>query len=581
MFSERYGWSLKGWYGQFVTVAACLFALTLVTLTVFAGLIARYQSRLAAGDIAPPALRTLSESDSLLVLGANVGDVPDATNVKSLAGALKSEVRDLPWERALVRRAGKGGIVSSDSIFFPVNGIQDAFALCKKLSAIPPGCAPVVASSDELSRLDGGVVTRETLASFGVAPYEQGRERTKIVLETAPPKTIVVYRDRPVPPTLPPPKATTPTPAIQTASLQPALKLQPGVDEDRAPVPGQTIWLSSKYKQNSPGVISVVAAGDMMMGSRDSGLNPAIRPGIDVASLIGAQLAGLFRSADIAFANLEGPLYDGNDTTPKACAPCFAFRSPSSYAGVLASLGVDVVSLANNHSGDYGEAGRDSTIAALKANGIAFAGLDRDNARTATLVLPNGRRAAVVAFAPNKGTLNLNDIPRAAALVRDLKRNHNLVIVSFHGGGEGWTYVHVAKSMEMFAGEDRGDVIAFSHAVIDAGADLVIGQGPHVPRAVEIYRGHLIAYSLGNFWTYTGVMTYAVSGLGPVLQAWLAPDGSIAGFAIHSTRQAGLGVPHLDPMDEAARYVFYLTKSDFPATSAQITSATHLAAPGS
>ena len=82
-----------------------------------------------------------------------------------------------------------------------------------------------------------------------------------------------------------------------------------------------------------------------------------------------------------------------------------------------------------------------------------------------------------------------------------------------------------------------------SHAAIDAGADIVIGQGPHVPCAVQLYRGHLIAYSLGNFWTYTGVMNYAVSGLGPVLEAWLAPDGTIAGFTIHSTRQAGLGGP--------------------------------------
>ncbi|MBI3676208.1 MAG: CapA family protein [Proteobacteria bacterium] len=575
----RYGWSLKGWYGQFVTVAASIFALTLLTLTIFASLIARYQGRVAEGDIAPPALRTIAESDSLMVLGANIGDVPDTGSVKALAGALKSEVKDLPWKRALVRRSAKGDIIAIDSIFFPVNSISDAFALCKKLAAIPPGCAPVVASSDELSRLDGGGVTRSTLASFGVAPYEQGRERTKIVMESPPPRTIIVYRDRPVPAA--PPKPAPVLQPIQTASLQPVLKIQPGIAEERAPIAEQTIWLSTKYKANSPGVVSVVAAGDVMMGSRDSGLNPNIKPGVDVASLVGDRLAALFRGADIAFANLEGPLYDGNDVTLKACATCFAFRGPTYYAGVLANLGIDAVSLANNHSGDYGEPGRNSTIAALRANGIAYAGLDRDDARASTLILANGRRAAVIAFAPNNGTLNLNDIPRAAALVRDLKKHHALVIVSFHGGAEGWSYVHVAKTSEFFVGENRGDVIAFSHAVIDAGADLVIGQGPHVPRAVEIYRGHLIAYSLGNFWTYTGVMTYAVSGLGPVLQAWLAPDGTIAGFTIHSTRQAGLGVPRLDPLDEAARYVFYLTKSDFPATSAQIVSTARAAAPGS
>ena len=106
--------------------------------------------------------------------------------------------------------------------------------------------------------------------------------------------------------------------------------------------------------------------------------------------------------------------------------------------------------------------------------------------------------------------------------------------------------------------------------MIDAGADLVLGHGPHVPRAVEIYKGHLIAYSLGNFWTYSGVMNYAVSGLGPVVEAWLTPDGTLAGFSLVSTRQAGLGVPRLDPLDEAGRYVLYLTRTDFPGTASRL-----------
>jgi hypothetical protein len=343
-----------------------------------------------------------------------------------------------------------------------------------------------------------------------------------------------------------------------------------------APQPdAKTLWLSNTYHPGSAGLVDVVAAGDVMKGTKDVGLNPAIRPGADAADLVGSDLAGVFRHADVAFVNLEGPLYDGPAPSAKSCGSCFAFHSPTYYAGVLQSLGVDVVSMANNHSGDFGEVGRNSTMAALRAHGIGFAGLDRDGAKFATLVLPNGKKAGVIAFAPNNGTLNLNDIPRAEALIRDLKKTHDLVVVSFHGGGEGWNFVHVAKSSEFFDGEDRGNVTAFAHAAIDAGADLVIGQGPHVPRGLEIYRDHLIAYSLGNFWTYSGVMTYAVSGLGPVLEAWLTPEGKIAGFAIHSSRQAGLGVPHMDSMDEAARYMLYLTKTDFPETSARLSGAAH------
>jgi len=353
--------------------------------------------------------------------------------------------------------------------------------------------------------------------------------------------------------------AVTPPPAMQQA-----------VNAAPAPPPGSRIWLSTEYRPGDQRLTDVVAGGDVMMGSRDSGLNPAIKLGADAAALIGGSLADIFRRADIAFVNLEGPLYDGNGPSAKDCGRCFSFRSPVTYADVLKSLHIGAVSLANNHSGDYGEAGRQSTMAALRARGIAYAGLDRDGARAATLNLKDGRQAAVIAFAPNSGTLDLNDIPAAAARIRALKRTHALVIVSFHGGGEGWDRVHVVHGDEEFAGEDRGDVVAFAHAAVDAGADLVIGQGPHVPRALELYRNHLIAYSLGNFWTYEGVMTYAVSGLGPVLEAWLAPDGSIAGFTIHSTRQAGLGVPHLDSEDEAARYVYYLTQSDFPGTGERI-----------
>jgi poly-gamma-glutamate capsule biosynthesis protein CapA/YwtB (metallophosphatase superfamily) len=367
--------------------------------------------------------------------------------------------------------------------------------------------------------------------------------------------------------------ALTPKPVARQAVLQPPLALQPAMRGNRWPQPDKQIWLSSTYQPGDARLVDIVAAGDVMMGSADSGLNPDIRPGTDAAALLGDDLTAIFRQADIAFVNLEGPLYDGPNGPVKNCANCYTFRSPTYYAGVLASMGIDAAGLANNHSGDYGEDGREATMAALRAHGIGFGGLDRDGARAATLLLPDGRKAAVAAFAPNDGTLDLNDIPAAEKMIRAWKKTHDLVIVSFHGGAEGWDHVHVARGTEIFAGEDRGDVVRFAHAAIDAGADIVIGQGPHVPRALELYRGHLIAYSLGNFWTYTGVTSYAVYGLGPVLEAWLAPDGTIAGFAIHSTRQAGLGVPHLDPADEAARYVFYLTRSDFPGTDALLESA--------
>jgi hypothetical protein len=338
------------------------------------------------------------------------------------------------------------------------------------------------------------------------------------------------------------------------------------------PAPQQRlIWMSRTYARGDHHLLSVVAAGDVMMGTNypsRAELNPAITPDVDAAALLGSGLASVFRAADLAFVNLEGTLFDGSDRTAKSCRNCFAFRSPEFYAGVLASLGIDVVSLANNHSGDFGVPGRKATVAALARAGIGAAGL-RDHARTASLTARDGRKVAVAAFAPNIGTLDIHNLAAAAALVRELKETHDIVLVSFHGGAEGWDRTRVPKRAEIYLGENRGAVEQFAHRVVDAGASLVIGHGPHVPRAVEIYRGRLIAYSLGNFWTHNQMMNYAVSGLGPVLQAWLAPDGSVAGFEIHSTRQAGLGLPYLDPLGEAARYVFYLTKLDYPATAAR------------
>jgi hypothetical protein len=359
----------------------------------------------------------------------------------------------------------------------------------------------------------------------------------------------------------------------QRVALKPTPEMQRAVKTSPAPPRGTRLWFSDKYQPGDLRLVSIVAGGDVMMGSIDSGLNSAIEPRVDAAQLIGQDLAAIFRRADVAFVNLEGPLYDGKEHSAKSCERCFSFRSPPYYADILASLHISAVSLANNHSGDFGSEGRDSTMAELSKRHIGFGGLDQNGARYAIVKLRDGREAAVIAFAPNSGTLDINDVAGAAARIRALKANYGVVIVSFHGGGEGWDRVHVVDGNEEFAGEDRGNVVAFSHAAIDAGADIVIGQGPHVPRAVEFYKNHLIAYSLGNFWTYEGVMNYAVSGLGPVLEAWLAPDGSVAGFAIHSTRQAGLGVPHLDPADEAARYVFYLTRTDFPGTDALLETA--------
>ena len=96
-----------------------------------------------------------------------------------------------------------------------------------------------------------------------------------------------------------------------------------------------------------------------------------------------------------------------------------------------------------------------------------------------------------------------------------LAATHDIVIVSFHGGAEGNGAEMLPFAREIFAGEDRGNVVEFAHAMVDAGADLVLGHGPHVVRPMELYRDRLIAYSLGNFATYYGISVEGIRGIAP------------------------------------------------------------------
>ena len=113
-----------------------------------------------------------------------------------------------------------------------------------------------------------------------------------------------------------------------------------------------------------------MAVGDIMMGTAfpdSTYLDPRIVPGVSVDQLIGADLVGVLRSGDVVFGNLEGALFD-EDGESKRCRnmdACYAFRSPEWYAGLLADMGFNMMSLANNHSGDFLDMGRAATIAAL------------------------------------------------------------------------------------------------------------------------------------------------------------------------------------------------------------------------
>jgi poly-gamma-glutamate capsule biosynthesis protein CapA/YwtB (metallophosphatase superfamily) len=314
--------------------------------------------------------------------------------------------------------------------------------------------------------------------------------------------------------------------------------------------------------------IALAAVGDVMLGSTFPDETGGLLPPVDGALLL-REVTPLLDQADVAFGNLEGPLADGG--TSEKCARskpgrCYAFRVPTRYARHLAGAGFDVVSLANNHVGDFGDAGRISTRAALDALGIRYSGGPGEVARLEV----RGTRLALVAFSTSSGTNDLRDLAEAARIVEAAGRDADLVVVSFHGGAEGADRQRVPPGKEEFLGEDRGDLRAFARTVVDAGADLVLGHGPHVVRGVEVYRGRLVAYSLGNFATYGAFNLSGPNGLSLVLEVRLARDGTFLGGRIHPVRQERPGGPSLDPEGAVIPVLRRLSEADFGSAAVRV-----------
>lgn len=316
------------------------------------------------------------------------------------------------------------------------------------------------------------------------------------------------------------------------------------------------IWAPSRDTSKS---ITIAMVGDLMLGSNFP--SAANLPPNDARDLLKEAITDL-SSADLTFGNLEGVLL----TVPgpvKKCRDstvCYAFKSPDHYVNRFLEAGIDVMSTANNHVGDFGEPGRANTKRVLSSAGMAFAGLlDKPY----EIFRRGSTTYGFCAFAPNNGTMPINDLDRMARLVRHLDSLADIVIVSFHGGAEGTAYGNITRKTEMFLGENRGNPYAFARRAIDAGADVVIGHGPHVPRAIDVYKSRFIAYSLGNFATY-GFNTKGPLGMAPIITVKVNPKGEFVDGRILSYRQEKYSGPKPDSSAGALNEIKRLTETDVP-----------------
>lgn len=321
-----------------------------------------------------------------------------------------------------------------------------------------------------------------------------------------------------------------------------------------------------KVKNTEP--LTIAAAGDIMLGSpfpNESRMPP--NDGVDLLR----DVTPILEKADIAFGNLEGPLADGGVSVKcgRGRPNCYAFRMPTRYGKYLKDAGFDVLSVANNHASDFGDAGRTSTRKTLDDLGIKHAGSDKDQFST-TYLESRGKTVAFIGFAHNSLVPNVNDLSFARQLVLAADKKADIIVVSFHGGAEGTDSYHVPNRTEMFFGEARGNLPLFSRTVIDAGADLVLGHGPHIVRGMEIYKDRLIAYSLGNFATYGWFRLEGGTAESMILEVTLNADGSFSSGKINPVMLEGRGIPVLDKTNSAIKTVRRLSAEDFGTNAPKI-----------
>ncbi len=341
--------------------------------------------------------------------------------------------------------------------------------------------------------------------------------------------------------TAPPATETEPTAVITNPSVPPPLA---------EAVPVAQVGLSALR-------VSIASVGDMMIGT-DYPLNHL--PDDDAVGFL-ADVTATISAADIAFGNLEGVLIDGGEPgkTCKNPAACYLFRSPTRYADHYRRAGFDVLSLANNHARDFTEQGRSSSMDAIAARGMQHSGREGDFAS----VRAGGLDVAFLSYAVTRNSNMMLDYELAFDTIREFSDTHNIVVVSFHGGAEGADATHIPFAEETYYGEPRGDVVWFARGAVDAGADLVIGHGPHVVRAMERYKDRIIAYSLGNFATYYGISVAGIKGIAPILTVTLAGNGSFIEGEIVSTVQRRPAGPDIDDRQRALHLLRDLSISDF------------------
>ena len=244
-----------------------------------------------------------------------------------------------------------------------------------------------------------------------------------------------------------------------------------GIDPQIGDIETAEDWADS----NGTVRLTITAAGDCTFGGEEG--SKGRRRFIDLANTEGYDyffdgVRQVFEGDDLTIVNLEGPL----TTAVKSNKHGFVFKGDPEYVNILTGSSVELCNLANNHTLDYGKNGLKDTVNVLEAAKIGYCGYSKTFSTTI-----KGVRVCALGF-----TWWDSDYKQIGQAIQNARANCDLLIVNMHWGIEGNTM------------QDHKQV-AMGHAIIDAGADLVIGTHPHVYQGIEKYKGKYIVYSLGNF----------------------------------------------------------------------------------
>lgn len=311
-------------------------------------------------------------------------------------------------------------------------------------------------------------------------------------------------------------------------------------------------------------LVTIIGVGDIMLGTNFPSEKHLPPKNLKLLS----NMYEILKSADFTFGNLEGAVADSGGIVKECSDPkiCYEFRQPEYLIKELVESEFDLISIANNHILDFGNEIAENTVKVLEKNGFTFAGIDSRPWDTLTI---RGIKTGFCAFAPNPGTLSILDFEQAKNIISHLDSISDIVVVSIHGGAEGTKHCNITRDYELFYDENRGNVYEFAHNAIDNGADIVFGHGPHVTRAVEIYKNRFIAYSLGNFCTYDRFNISGKSGIAPLIKIAVAKNGEFRSGEVISIKQKGRGVPVVDSSNAALKELIKLTNIDFPDNNIQ------------